>query len=71
MLRALGFARRSLRRLNDRIEVPPKTFEQALATRHAMHGNAACKPKRSLDYYPGTYVLAEIDDLYRRTYERV
>jgi len=61
-------------RLESREEVHPSELDMALDTRARMHGaGAPYKPvyPSTGRLFPGTYFLKEIDDKWRRIYERV
>ena len=58
-------------RLKQRVESSPQEFTDALAQRAAMYGKPSFKPTLTHEPFKGTYVLTEIDALYRRHYTRV
>eukprot|EP01108_Squamamoeba_japonica_P001070 TRINITY_DN1416_c0_g1_i1.p2 TRINITY_DN1416_c0_g1~~TRINITY_DN1416_c0_g1_i1.p2 ORF type:complete len:123 (-),score=70.26 TRINITY_DN1416_c0_g1_i1:19-387(-) len=60
-----------LARLEQRTESTPEEFTAALERRKAAHGRASYAPTLDHEVFPGTYVLRNIDEHYRRTYERV
>lgn len=55
-------------RLDARIKMPPADFEDCLRMREAAIHAAPLKPTGSLDMFPGTWYLVEIDEMHRREY---
>lgn len=59
-------------RLQSRKRLSPAEFEAVMKLREETHHKASYKPVSSpSDLFPGTYYLTFVDDMYRRTYERV
>lgn len=59
-------------RLKKRVKLAPSLFEGVLTTREEQHAAKNLSPKAAAhDLFPGTYYLSNIDDKFRRSYERV
>jgi len=57
-------------RLKHRTKLSPAQFEATLSRREQVHSAAPFAPAPQPNLFPGTYYLANVDDKYRRTYER-
>lgn len=58
--------------LESRIKISPEEFSQLMEIREKNNHSAPYKPSGRIDIlFPGTYYLKNIDELYRRSYERV
>ena len=58
-------------RIKERVCVPPDVFTDALQRREEVHGKPDYKPIATCDsLFPGTYYLTEVDENFRRSYER-
>lgn len=58
--------------LQSRQKVAPAEFSETIEVRAKNNHTAPYKPTGSLKaLFPGTYYLKEVDELYRRTYERI
>ena len=58
-------------RLASRLQVEPEEFLKTLATRENTHNKNAYSPTCSeKELFPGTYYLTNVDDKFRRTYQR-
>lgn len=59
-------------RLDQRVQATPQQFTAALEQREQSHGVAPFQSNKSESgYFPGTFVLSQVDDKYRRVFERV
>ena len=58
-------------RLKSRVYVDPAVFSDVLKQREETHLKSSYKPQSSSDdLFPGTYFLTEVDEKFRRTYDR-
>lgn len=58
--------------LGKRLEVPPNEFSKLMDIREKNNHSAPYEPTGSIDVlFPGTYYLKTVDQMHRRTYERV
>ncbi|KAJ1830406.1 3-hydroxy-3-methylglutaryl coenzyme A synthase [Coemansia sp. RSA 2706] len=61
-----------VKRLDSRIQVAPKDFEQIMELREKTHNAQEYEPTGNVDQLaPGTYYLQKIDSMWRRAYGRV
>lgn len=58
-------------RLAQRVAVPPPDFTRILDSREKRFGKCGYKAEAPVEgLYPGTFYLVEVDDKYRRSYQR-
>ncbi|XP_056630850.1 hydroxymethylglutaryl-CoA synthase 1 [Diorhabda sublineata] len=59
-------------RLEQRQKIEPKKFEASLELRQETSHKAPYEPVSSIDsFFPGTYYLVKVDEMFRRFYNRV
>lgn len=59
-------------RLEQRQKIEPKKFEASLELRQKTSHKAPYEPVSSIEsFFPGTYYLVKIDELFRRSYDRI
>ncbi len=61
-------------RLADRVKVPPPEYERLMSDRERAQHQAPRRPEAALDagpLAPGTFYLAEVDEMHRRTYKQI